>query len=55
MFGSIGQPVSGGKNDQSARLFLKYLRAEGDRPGGRRQRERRRDVWRRVKAWLARR
>lgn len=55
MFGSIGQPVSGAKNDQTARIFLDYLRTEGDRPGARRHRERRRALWRRVKGWFARR
>ncbi|WP_372696829.1 hypothetical protein [Arthrobacter sp. JSM 101049] len=54
MFGSIGQPVSGGKNDQTARMFLRHLRAEADRSGDRRSRERRRNLWRRVKGWLAR-
>ncbi|WP_417234470.1 hypothetical protein [Arthrobacter sp.] len=55
MFGSIGQPASGARNDKTARLFLKYLRSEADRPGASRDLERRSARWRTIKRWFTRR
>ncbi|MDN5811880.1 MAG: hypothetical protein ACTHWW_02755 [Arthrobacter sp.] len=54
MFGSIGQPVSGAKNDQTARMFLKYLRDQDpDHASTQRRRKRQRQrFYRRVKGWF---
>ncbi len=54
MFGSIGQPVSGAKNDQTARIFLKYLRDQDpdhESTQLRRKRQRQR-FYRMVKGWF---
>lgn len=54
MFGSIGQPVSGAKNDQTARIFLKYLRDQDpDHESNQLRRKRQRQrFYRMVKGWF---
>jgi len=56
MFGSIGQPVSGVKNKQTARVFLSSLRDEAAsrQRKQRRSRRRRQRFYRAVKGWLTR-
>ncbi len=55
MFGSIGQPVSGVKDERTARAFMGMLQDDADRQehARRRGRLRRQRVIRAVKGWFS--